>query len=121
MCTPIWEPSDGGSPFSGFMSLVQNGGLATQDTRACVLSARCKVVSMNDCISCLVFCVLQFAGSKDNFAAQIEKDTEEKLKQLSVDVDTHKEEVLKRLMDLVFDIKLDIHQNLRLKEELDKR
>ena len=36
-------------------------------------------------------------------------------------MDTHKEEVLKRLMDLVFDIKLDIHQNLRLKEELDKR
>ena len=63
----------------------------------------------------------KYAGSKDNFAAKIEKDTEEKLEQLSVDVDTHKEEVLKRLMELVFDIKLDIHQNLRLKEELDKR
>ena len=86
-----------------------------------MLCAKCNVVSMDDRISCLAFCLLQYAGSKDNFAAKIEKDTEEKLEQLSVDVDTHKEEVLKRLMELVFDIKLDIHQNLRLKEELDKR
>ena len=68
-----------------------------------------------------VLCLLQFLGSKDNFAAQIDAETSKKLSELSGAVDEHKEEVMKRLMDLVFDIQLDIHQNLRLKEELDKR
>ena len=69
----------------------------------------------------LFLCLPQFSGNKDNFAAHIEQETATKLKELTGDVDQHKEEVIERLMELVFDIKMDIHQNLRLKEELDKR
>lgn len=81
----------------------------------------CSVVCMADHVSCFTLCLLQFAGSKDNFAAHIEQETALRLQEQTGDVDAHKEEVLKRLMELVFDIKLDIHQNLKLKEELDKR
>lgn len=88
----------------------------------CSNSLHCSVVWCHyGCISCCELCLLQFLGSKDNFAAQIDEETSKKLTELSGDVDTHKEEVTKRLMELVFDIQLDIHQNLRLKEELDKR
>lgn len=72
-------------------------------------------------LSCFALCLLQFAGSKDNFAAQIDDETDKEMRELSHAVDIHKEEVVKRLTDLVFDIKPAIHQNLRLKEELDKR
>lgn len=89
--------------------------------RCIPLYTACSVVPMYGHLSCFALCLLQFAGSKDNFAAKIDDDTAKELRELSHAVDAHKEEVLKRLTDLVFDIKPAIHQNLRLKEELDKR
>ena len=58
------------------------------------------------------------AGSKDDFSQKSQRDTQEKLVQLSTDVDLHKDKVMARLMELVYDIKPELHVNARLNKNL---
>lgn len=53
-------------------------------------------------------------GSKDDFQAKIEEQTVARLDQVSSDVTTNKEAVISRILDLVYDIKPEVHENLRL-------
>ncbi|RMX46620.1 V-type proton ATPase subunit G [Pocillopora verrucosa] len=52
-------------------------------------------------------------GSKDDFQAKIEEQTNVRLDQISESVKKNKEEVIQRLLTLVYDIKPELHQNLR--------
>ena len=53
-------------------------------------------------------------GSKDDFQAKIEEQTKAKLDQVLKDVASNKEAVISRILDLVYDIKPEVHENLRL-------
>lgn len=55
----------------------------------------------------------QHMGSKDDFQAKIEEQTNVRLDQVSESVKKNKEEVIQRLLTLVYDIKPELHQNLR--------
>lgn len=55
----------------------------------------------------------QHMGSKDDFQAKIEEQTNVRLDQVSESVKKNKEEVIERLLTLVYDIKPELHQNLR--------
>lgn len=55
----------------------------------------------------------QHMGSKDDFQAKIEEQTNVRLDQISESVKKNKEEVIQRLLTLVYDIKPELHQNLR--------
>ena len=69
-------------------------------------------------LSCFHPFLLQYAGSKDDFAQKTNKETQAKLSQLAADVDVHKDKVIKRLLDLVYDIKPEIHVNARLNKNM---
>ena len=62
------------------------------------------------------FCLfgVQYAGSKDDFAQKTKQDTQVKLGQLTADVDVNKDKVILRLLEMVYDIKPEIHINSRL-------
>ena len=62
----------------------------------------------------MVYVVLQHMGSKDDFQAKIEEQTITRLDQVSNDVAAHKEAVIDRILQLVYDIKPEVHENLRL-------
>ena len=51
-----------------------------------------------------------------DFSAKIGEKEKQQLVEQQASFENNKEEVIKRLMDLVFDIKADVHQNLKLKE-----
>ncbi|XP_065916719.1 V-type proton ATPase subunit G 2-like [Dysidea avara] len=55
------------------------------------------------------------AGSKDDFAAKMRVDTEKRLQKITSQVSTSKEMVIDRLLELVCDIKPEVHQNYRPK------
>lgn len=55
----------------------------------------------------------QHMGSKDDFQAKIEEQKNVRLDQISESVKKNKEEVIQRLLTLVYDIKPELHQNLR--------
>ena len=55
----------------------------------------------------------QHMGSKDDFQAKIEEQTNVRLDQISESVKKNKEEVIQRLLTLIYDIKPELHQNLR--------
>lgn len=55
-----------------------------------------------------------YDGSKDDFEQKMEEDKKEKLKQISVDVMKSKKEVIARLLDVVYDIKPELHRNKRV-------
>ena len=56
----------------------------------------------------------QHAGSKDESVQQTKHDTQQKLVLIDDQVREHKQEVITRLLELVYDIKPEIHQNARL-------
>lgn len=58
----------------------------------------------------------KYAGSKDDFAQKMQVDTQKKIKQIEAEVEANKEEVIKRLLELVNDIKPELHQNIRLQQ-----
>lgn len=55
-----------------------------------------------------------YDGSKDDFEQKMEEEKKEKLKQISVDVTKSKKEVIARLLDVVYDIKPELHRNKRV-------
>lgn len=55
----------------------------------------------------------KFHGSKDDFQQKMKVETGEKLKQIDREVQDHKEAVITRLLELVYDIKPELHINYR--------
>lgn len=55
----------------------------------------------------------KFAGSKDDFTQKIQEDTDEKLRKIEIDVRDNKEDVIKRLLQLVYDVKPELHRNAK--------
>ncbi|CAB3977322.1 V-type proton ATPase subunit G, partial [Paramuricea clavata] len=53
-------------------------------------------------------------GSKDDFVLQDEQDTKEKLGEIEKSVEDNKDEVIQRILSLVYEIKPELHQNVRL-------
>ena len=52
-------------------------------------------------------------GSKDNFVLQNEQDTKVKLGEIEKSVQDNKEEVIQRILSLVYEIKPELHENVR--------
>ena len=61
-----------------------------------------------------------YAGSKDDFAQKMQEETQRKIRQIEKQVEENKEEVIKRLLELVNDIKPELHQNIRLQQQKSK-
>ena len=55
----------------------------------------------------------KFHGSKDDFEQKMKKETEIKLRTIEGEVSEHKEEVIQRLLTMVYDIKPELHINYR--------
>lgn len=60
-----------------------------------------------------VFVFEQHMGSKDDFQAKIEEQTGVRLDQIGQSVKGNQDKVIERLLSLVYDIKPELHQNLR--------
>lgn len=58
-----------------------------------------------------------YAGSKDDFAQKMQEETQKKIQQIELEVEANKEAVIKRLLELVSDIKPELHQNIRLQQQ----
>ena len=59
----------------------------------------------------------KYAGSKDDFAQKMHEETQRKIQQIEAEVEANKETVIKRLLELVSDIKPELHQNIRLQQK----
>ena len=59
----------------------------------------------------------KYAGSKDDFAQKMQEETQKKIQQIELEVEANKEAVIKRLLELVSDIKPELHQNIRLQQQ----
>lgn len=56
---------------------------------------------------------MQNAGSKDDFAAKMKVETEKRLQTINAQVAANKEKVIDRLLELIYDIKPEVHQNYK--------
>lgn len=52
-----------------------------------------------------------YDGSKDDFKQKMEKEKQEKLVMIDQDIVANKKAVMDRLLDMVYDIKPELHQN----------
>uniref|UniRef100_R4G878 V-type proton ATPase subunit G n=1 Tax=Rhodnius prolixus TaxID=13249 RepID=R4G878_RHOPR len=52
-------------------------------------------------------------GSREDVAARIEADTRQKVEEMNRAVNVNKESVIQQILELVFDIKPDLHKNYR--------
>lgn len=59
----------------------------------------------------------KYAGSKDDFAQKMQEETQGKIQEIEAQVNANKEVVIKRLLELVSDIKPELHQNIRLQQK----
>nr|CAD7606877.1 unnamed protein product [Timema genevievae] len=50
-------------------------------------------------------------GSREDVAARIEADTKVKIDEMNKQVTVHKEQVIQKILELVYDIKPELHQN----------
>ncbi|XP_054003058.1 V-type proton ATPase subunit G [Hylaeus anthracinus] len=53
-------------------------------------------------------------GSKEDVAARIEADTKVKIQEMNQAVSVHKETVMLKILDLVYNIKPELHKNYRI-------
>ncbi|XP_077986492.1 V-type proton ATPase subunit G-like [Glandiceps talaboti] len=53
-------------------------------------------------------------GSKDDKAREVDIETNQRIAELSKSVQTNQEVVMNKLLSLVYDIKPELHQNLRV-------
>ncbi|XP_011858131.1 PREDICTED: V-type proton ATPase subunit G-like [Vollenhovia emeryi] len=53
-------------------------------------------------------------GSKKDMAACIKADTRLKIEEMNQAVSVHKKPVMLKILDLVYDIKLEMHNNYRI-------
>lgn len=56
---------------------------------------------------------MQNAGSKDDFAAKMKVETEKRQQTINTQVAANKEKVIDRLLELIYDIKPEVHQNYK--------
>ncbi len=54
-----------------------------------------------------------FIGSKDDFTAKIGEESEDKLRTIEIEVKENKEEVIGRLLELIYDIQPELHINAK--------
>lgn len=54
-------------------------------------------------------------GSREDVAARIESETKIKIDEMNKSVVIHKEVVIEKILQLVYDIKPELHQNYRQK------
>ncbi|XP_033225517.1 V-type proton ATPase subunit G [Belonocnema kinseyi] len=52
-------------------------------------------------------------GSKEDVAARIDADTQLKIEEMNIAVGHHKNTVMMKILDLVYDIKPELHKNYR--------
>uniref|UniRef100_A0A1B6JVS1 V-type proton ATPase subunit G n=1 Tax=Homalodisca liturata TaxID=320908 RepID=A0A1B6JVS1_9HEMI len=52
-------------------------------------------------------------GSREDVAARIEADTKVKIEEMNKAVTLHKEAVIQQILEMVYDIKPELHQNFR--------
>ncbi|XP_022094938.1 V-type proton ATPase subunit G 2-like [Acanthaster planci] len=55
-----------------------------------------------------------YLGTKGDQAKEVEEQTRRKISEMEMRVAKNKEQVLAQLFDLIFDIKPELHQNVRL-------
>lgn len=55
-----------------------------------------------------------FDGSKDDFKQKMEREKIEKLVKIDQDISANKKVVIDRLLDVVYEIKPELHQNKRV-------
>ena len=55
-----------------------------------------------------------FAGSKDDLKHKMDQDTLAKRRQIEQDVKANKEKVIQRLLEMVYDIRPELHRNMRM-------
>jgi V-type H+-transporting ATPase subunit G len=55
-----------------------------------------------------------YDGSKDDFKQKMDKEKAEKLCKINEDIAQNKKQVIDRLLDMVYDIKPELHQNKRV-------
>jgi len=59
------------------------------------------------------FCWQQILGSRGDMEAKIEEKTKQQIDEIALNVSTHREEAMQKLLKLVCDIKPELHQNFR--------
>lgn len=52
-------------------------------------------------------------GDKDKMAAQIEQETRRKIQEMDIQISQHKESVVEQLLQMVYDIRPEMHPNSR--------
>ncbi|KAL5484704.1 hypothetical protein EMCRGX_G021244 [Ephydatia muelleri] len=55
----------------------------------------------------------KFGDSKDDFAQKMEEDKKKKLVKIDADVKQHKAQVIQQVLELVYNIQPQLHQNAR--------
>ncbi|CAD6184672.1 unnamed protein product [Caenorhabditis auriculariae] len=60
----------------------------------------------------------QYLGTKEDIEAKIRKDTEDQISAMKQSVSANKQQVIVRLLQLVCDIKPELHHNLILQKKL---
>lgn len=55
--------------------------------------------------------ILQYMGSREGIALKIDLDTQNKMEELKKAVDNRKDLLISDLLDLVYNIKSDVHRN----------
>jgi V-type H+-transporting ATPase subunit G len=63
----------------------------------------------------------QYLGTKDDIEQAIRKETEATLLQMQRNVGANKQQVIVRLLQLVCDIRPELHHNLLLQQKLNKK
>ncbi|KAH0562791.1 V-type proton ATPase subunit G [Cotesia glomerata] len=53
-------------------------------------------------------------GSKEGVAARIDADTKLKIEEMNSQLSTHKDAVIQKILELVYDIKPELHRNYRI-------
>lgn len=53
-------------------------------------------------------------GSKEGVAARIDADTKLKIEEMNSQLLTHKDAVIQKILELVYDIKPELHRNYRI-------
>lgn len=54
-------------------------------------------------------------GSREGVAAKIDADTVQKIEKMNRDIQSNKNPIIHEILGLVYDIKPEIHKNLKLK------
>ena len=63
----------------------------------------------------------QYLGTKEDIESQIRRETENTLSEMQRSVAANKQQVIIRLLQLVCDIRPELHHNLILQKDLEKR